>query len=167
MWLDDTLHELVCYKYTPAFNHLILSFSLLLSLFYTLSLYPSYLFFIWHHTLLCYFLLKTDAVEFRRKETPTQDAVKSNIGLLSRVLLELRACVKLCVRSRRWCVKDVCVTKVNGGGRVLTAGDRFQGREVTIGVNRCLPKEQITIHIKTHPQPALIQPLLCLCQVVF
>lgn len=71
-------------------------------------------------------------------------------------------CARVCVFSRRWCVKDACVTEVNGGGRVLTAGDKFQGSEVTIGVNRCLPKEQITIHIKTHPQPVLIQLFLCL-----
>lgn len=44
---------------------------------------------------------------------------------------------------------------------MLTAGDRFQGSEVTIGVNRWLPKGRITIHIKTRPQPELIQ-LLCL-----
>lgn len=69
------------------------------------------------------------------------------------------------VRSRRRCVKDVCVTEVNGGGRVLTAADRFQGIEVTIGVNGCLPKEQITIHIKTHPQPALIQLPVLSCVV--
>lgn len=65
--------------------------------------------------------------------------------------------------SRRQCVKDVHVTKVNGGGRVLTAGDRFQGSEVTIGVNRRLPKEGITVHMKTPPQRALIQLLLRLC----
>lgn len=79
----------------------------------------------------------------------------------------MRKCV--CLRSRQRCVKDACVTEVNGGGGVLTAEDRYQGSEVTIGVNGCLPKEQITIHIKTHPQPELIQlfPLLrfwvCLC----
>ena len=33
-------------------------------------------------------------------------------------------------------------------GRVLTADVRFQGGEVTIGVNGCLPKDRITIHIK-------------------
>lgn len=59
------------------------------------------------------------------------------------------------------------MSKVNRVGRLLTAGDRFQGSEVTIGVNRCLPKERITIHIKTHPQPALIQLVLCLCLTVF
>lgn len=40
---------------------------------------------------------------------------------------------------------------------MLTAADRFQGTEVTIGVNGCLPKERITIHIKTPPQHVLIQ----------
>lgn len=64
-------------------------------------------------------------------------------------------------------VLKTCVTKVNVGGRVLTAGDRFQGREVTIGVNRRLPKEQITIHIKTHPQLLLNQVFFCLCLAVF
>lgn len=46
-------------------------------------------------------------------------------------------CVHVCVP--RDSALKTCVTKVNGGGRVLTAGDRFQGGEVTIGVNRCLP----------------------------
>lgn len=74
--------------------------------------------------------------------------------------------VCVCVCSRQHCVKDVHVTKVNRGGRVLTAGDRFQGSEVTIGVNRCLPKEGITIHMKTHPQCVLIQLPLRLCSAV-
>lgn len=77
------------------------------------------------------------------------------------------ACVWVCVLDRRQRV--TCVTEVNRGGSVLTAGDRFQGSEVTIGVNRCLPKEQLSVHIKTHPAPhlTLIQLFLGSSSAVF
>lgn len=77
----------------------------------------------------------------------------------------VHACV--CVLDRRQRV--MCVTEVNRGGSVLTAGDRFQGSEVTIGVNRCLPKEQLSVHIKTHPAPhlTLIQLFLGSSSAVF
>ncbi|KAG7490910.1 hypothetical protein JOB18_044464 [Solea senegalensis] len=56
----------------------------------------------------------------------------------------------------------MCVTKVNGGGEVLTAGDRFQGFAVTIGVNRRLPKERITassrVLLVRHGQTTLQHP---------
>lgn len=75
--------------------------------------------------------------------------------------------VWVCVLDRRQRV--MCVTEVNRGGRVLTVGDRFQGSEVTIGVNRCLPKEQLSVHIKTHPPPhlTLIQLFLGSSSAVF
>lgn len=68
------------------------------------------------------------------------------VRLQSVVLILILLILFLCLKPTRLRVPDD--GELNGGGRVLTAADRFQGTEVTIAVNGRLPKEQITVHIK-------------------